>query len=65
MPLSAAVGVSLILHSSSYSVAIPEPEVAVVQAGVLVSDVAKVASEGRVPDATVMEAGQSARFDEP
>ncbi len=55
--LSLDVGVSVILHSSSYSSAVPVPVVAVVQAGLLDNEVAYVASEGRVPECNVMDAG--------
>jgi hypothetical protein len=54
VPMSLAVGVSVILHSSSYSVEVPEPVVAWVQPGVVVGS---EASEGRAPEATVMDVG--------
>ncbi len=58
MPLSAeTVGVSVIMHSVSYSSAVPEPEVACVQAGELEVDVASCASEGIEPELMVMELG--------
>ena len=47
--MSDAVGVSVTGHSNSYSSVMPEPEVAVVQAGVLVKEVASLASEGSDP----------------
>ena len=45
------------LQLRMYSSLVPEPEVAVVQAGLLDVEVASVASDGRVPQARVMEAG--------
>jgi hypothetical protein len=57
VPLLAEVGVSVTLHSSSYSSAVPEPEVAVVQAGELVRDVASAEPAGREPELTVIDDG--------
>jgi len=55
VPLLRGRGV-VILHSSSYSSAVPEPEVAVVHAGELLREVASE-EPGREPELTVMEDG--------